>query len=501
MKEYDAVVIGAGCGGMTAAVTLAQGGLKTLLLEKHNIPGGCATSFYRGRFEFETSLHQLSGIGTEENPGQIRNLFTKLGIMEDIELVQDDHLYGVEIEDQMSIDLPTERGELITMLQEKFPDDSEEIEIFIEFIYNFAEQRGAVFFGMDPEPTAEKYPLVVKYGLRDTQSVLDEFLSNKQLQICFGVYISYFGLPANKLPFQILAGCFCSYMEYKSSHFVGGSQALSNALVARFIKLGGQVKFNTGVKEIIVEGGQIKGVITDDGEKIITSNVVSNASPVDTYTNMIDQKLVPQFIIDDINSKELSVSAVTVYLGLDCTIEDLGITASTKFVFDAEADLNSIFGRPDRKPLACGITCYNKISSSFSPEGSSQVVLIELHYGEPWLSISPDEYTNVKYQHGNQLIDLAEKFHPGIREHIEEVEIATPVTHARYLSTPGGSIYGYSPYLKDLSIFSSNKTPFKGLYFAGAWVAGGGYQPCLLSGVGAARALIKKFQSEQLEAS
>ena len=64
MEEFDVVVVGAGNGGLTASTTLAQKGLKVLLLERHNIPGGCATSFCRGRFEFEVALHQLSGVGT-----------------------------------------------------------------------------------------------------------------------------------------------------------------------------------------------------------------------------------------------------------------------------------------------------------------------------------------------------------------------------------------------------------------------------------------------------
>ena len=64
MQKYDAVVIGAGNGGLAAACRMAKGGKKTLLVERHNLPGGCASSFRRGRFEFETALHELCEWGS-----------------------------------------------------------------------------------------------------------------------------------------------------------------------------------------------------------------------------------------------------------------------------------------------------------------------------------------------------------------------------------------------------------------------------------------------------
>ena len=78
-KDYDVIVIGAGNGGLAAGAFTAKNGKKTLVVEKHNIPGGSATSFVRGRFEFETSLHELCTVGTAENPGGIRKLFDMLG--------------------------------------------------------------------------------------------------------------------------------------------------------------------------------------------------------------------------------------------------------------------------------------------------------------------------------------------------------------------------------------------------------------------------------------
>ena len=70
MHAYDVVVIGAGNGGLTAAATLAQNGLKVLLLERHNIPGGAATSFWLpdrlcSKLRQELSSYALNGFGLD----------------------------------------------------------------------------------------------------------------------------------------------------------------------------------------------------------------------------------------------------------------------------------------------------------------------------------------------------------------------------------------------------------------------------------------------------
>ena len=79
-KNYDIIVIGAGCGGLTAAACAAKEGKKVLLLERHNTPGGFASSFIRGRFEFDISLHQLCGFSQSSGLGEVRQIFDYLGI-------------------------------------------------------------------------------------------------------------------------------------------------------------------------------------------------------------------------------------------------------------------------------------------------------------------------------------------------------------------------------------------------------------------------------------
>ena len=85
VKNYDAIVIGAGNGGLVAAARLAKEGKKTLLIERHNLPGGFATSFVRGRFEFEASLHELCGIGSITGKSPLLKIFQEVGAADKME--------------------------------------------------------------------------------------------------------------------------------------------------------------------------------------------------------------------------------------------------------------------------------------------------------------------------------------------------------------------------------------------------------------------------------
>lgn len=95
MKKYDAVVIGAGNGGLVAAIRILQKGKSVLVLERWNTPGGFATSFKRGRFEFEASLHELNDYGPADNPGDVRKLFEELGVHDKIDWIESREAYRV----------------------------------------------------------------------------------------------------------------------------------------------------------------------------------------------------------------------------------------------------------------------------------------------------------------------------------------------------------------------------------------------------------------------
>ena len=497
MQAYDVIVIGAGNGGLTAAASLAKKGLKVLLLERHNIPGGAATSFCRGRFEFEVALHQLSGMGTPEKPGLLRIELDKLGVTQDLEFVELSDLYHVATPDGFRITLRTDRAETLAVLKEKFPHEKDSIQSFFDLMASYANEMIGAFIFRDPEPSRDKYPNLYKNAFRNSKDILDEFFSDPLLKALLCVYWGYLGVPPTRLAFGYLAMIFFQYMEFKPYHLKGGSQALSNAIFNRYLSYGGDARFSCGAKKIIVKNGEVKGVVTEDDEEIFSEFVVANASQVSTYSRLIDPEHVPADASFEIRGRNLSTSAFTMFVGFDCEPEQLGITESTNFLMactDISDDIVKKMQRIEIEDELMVLSCYDVADPDFSPPGTCQANIVTLKYGEPWLRIPPRQYHDVKYRCAESMLKRVAQIYPEARHHIEEIEVGTPLTHMRYLGHPGGAIYGYEQLTKDSLFFQPGRySPIKGLFFAGGWTGDCGFEPTLRSGISTAKSIIRRM--------
>ena len=134
-KKYDVIVIGAGNGGLTAATKMALNGKKTLLVERHNLPGGYATSFVRGRFEFEASLHELCGIGPITGKGALADTFKELGIYDRVEWIEVKEAFrAITVNDEENYDyaMPTGKENFINKAEEYCPGARKYIEQLLD---------------------------------------------------------------------------------------------------------------------------------------------------------------------------------------------------------------------------------------------------------------------------------------------------------------------------------------------------------------------------------
>ncbi|VUD46093.1 Phytoene desaturase (lycopene-forming) [Thalassocella blandensis] len=503
MKHYDVVVIGAGNGGLTAAAATQRGGKTTLLLERHNIPGGCATSFVRGNFEFEVALHQLSGLGTESQPFVMRDIFNSLGVMDKVEFIQERDLYRLAVPGELDITLPASWKGLQKTLQEHFPEEEQAIVQFMD-ICEKVTLEGFLTLpkakrSNNPEVLNDECAHFVKYGFRSALDVLSELFSNKKLITLISSYWNYVGVPPSQMLFSDLASMLYSYAVFKPWHIKGGSQSLSNALVESFIEAGGDVRFNCGAEKILTEAGGVTGVQLETGERVTCNAVISNASPLVTFNELLDHDQLPIKVQQDFKSRRMGTSAFVIYLGLDCTPEELGITAPSSFI-SSTLDWEAVSDRMEAfdSPLGGMITCYNLDDPDAAPPGKSQVALVCLQYGDVWQTVAPEEYVKTKYAFAEKLIDLIEQVYPKVRHFIEEIEVATPLTMMRYLNTPGGAIYGFKQTPEDSNLIRERLEGVNGLYSVGSWTSMGGFQPTYMAGESTARAVLKKLN--QMEA-
>jgi prolycopene isomerase len=297
-----------------------------------------------------------------------------------------------------------------------------------------------------------------------------------------------------------MAALYFAYSEFLPYHLRGGSQAMSNALAQTVLEAGGDIRFNCGVRRILVDDDGVAGVVTDAGDTITARHVVSNVSKVATYVDLIEAHRVPPAVFDELRQARIGPSAFTVYLGLDAEAADLGMTASTTFIV-GDTDPDRVYARMFQREIGPRdgmlLTCYNAIDPGFSPPGTCQAALVTLKYGESWGDVPPRDYADEKYRIAADMLGAAERVFPGLRGRVEEMEIATPLTHQRYLGHPRGAIYGFDHHIKDSSLFVANRAHIRGLYGAGGWYGSGGFQPTLESGVAAARAVLRHLNRSE----
>ncbi|MFB0563281.1 MAG: phytoene desaturase family protein [Candidatus Lokiarchaeia archaeon] len=493
-EKYDAIVIGAGLGGLSAAASLAKSGQRVLLLEKHYRAGGYAGSFVRGRFEFEIALHELSGLNLDAKRGFFYRYLENLGITDKVDFVKLDTVYRSVFPD-MEVTVPAGREEAEGVLVDTFHHEAEGIKRFMGRMSATNKaltliQRGADF--SQPEIKENFLPYLDK-TLAD---VLNADVKDPKTRAVICQLMGYCGLPPSELSYLIYAVVFDTYIHFGGAQVRGTSQSLANAYVDVIEEMDSDVRVNCGVKKITTEGGSVTGVVTETNETFKSDYIISNVNPLTTCAGMIGVDKIPGSFFEKLQTKEIAMGTMNVYMGLDIPHQELGIDEFEVF-FNAGYDFDAVWAksRVSIEPADFALATYNVAYSDASPSGTTAAVITTLSYAEPWYNVPPSEYVDTKNKMGEKLLTRIEKIYPGLREHIEVIEVSTPLTNMRYTGNPGGSILG-TPYSPD-NIFMNRlpqKGPLKGLYFAGAWtLIGGGFQTCIMSGMLAAQSVMAEL--------
>ena len=494
-KNYDVVIIGGGNGGVVAGCRAALMGLKALVIEKHNMIGGAATSFVRGRFEFEASLHELQEYGTGEPVGQLRRLFQDLGV--ELECIELPDAFRLVVSDgvtkSMDVTIPHGREKFFAYMEEQCPGCTPSIEA----VFKAAEEinRAMPYIGMsrgkpDPEVLKRDYP---EYCRLSTLSAGDAFKLFGMPQKCIDIFSAYWPYQGSDIYTIDCTRYFL--MEY--GYFLNGaylpkmrSHELANNVEKRARELGCEFWTETEVSKILTKNGAVCGVETADGRRVEATAVIANCFPEVAYGKLLDNKsLVPKYEKQKINARSYGFRGLSVYLGLDATAEELGIKDYNIFLapsVDTVELFNQCKSRDTITSLSC--TCQNVPIPDATPAGTCMMSLTGSFTAEAWNDVTEETYAKEKSKFADRMIDYYEKaMGVDLRSHIEEIAIATPVTFARYLGTPQGSIYGYHASEWDgtstRNLIGAMEPTIPGLFFCGAHANNcSGFFPTLSSG-------------------
>jgi phytoene dehydrogenase-like protein len=478
-NSYDIIIIGGGLGGLTAGAKLSREGKRVLLIEQHDRPGGCATTFKRGDYTLEVGLHEIDG----PSPIDLKTkLFNELEVFGNVRFLKVPEFYHF-VSDRIRITIPHNPEEAMKVLKEAFPEESEGIEAYYSQVLS-PKRKSA-----DNEIPKEK----------SLGEFLDSIIRNEDLKLVLLGNLGYFHDDPYSISLTYYSAAQARYFNGGASYIKGGSQTLSDYLANYIRNHSGEVVLKHLVTGFITENGKLTGVTyrkkrgsDPDNLEAFADDIIANAA-MPNIVGLLPEKY-GSLLRTEIGDQKPGASLLTVYFGFKSLLKDIGNQYYSFFVFDGSIKTQADIVKNNKGDYGKRIFTfvdYGQVDSSLAHEGKSTGALCCIDYLADWESLSEKEYKAKKEEVAKIFIQRLEKIIPGITCEIEYYEVATPLTIKRYTLNPAGAVYGFEqrpfkPAIDTTKIFDN-------LHFASAWVrTGGGFSGAIYGGYFCALNILRK---------
>ncbi len=496
MLDYDAIIIGAGLGGLSAGAKLAKEGKKVLLIEQHTIPGGYATNFKRKDYVFDAGLHETSSFEATKAEKEIADA---LKIKENLEFIKLPEFYHFT-NGRFEITIPDDTKKAIKVLTKRFPHEKEGIDKFFSIILAIQKEITKLPSGKKLYVSLPLFPILYPELTFKSKKSLGEFLDSiiddEELKLILCANIGYYHNDPYQTSLVYYAVAQATMFESGSYYIKGGSQNLSDYLTGVIKENGGKVLLGHITTGIITKDNAATGVVykKTNGSQIMTASaktIIANAAVPNISLMLPKRTRIP--LEKKISKLKASPSLITIHMGFKKSPKELGNKYYSTFVFDPLLDSikelgENLKGEFEKKGFS--FVDYSQIDSGL---GKPVGAICAIDSIDNWENLSDAQYKKKKDEVAKIFFARLEKIIPGISREIELYEVATPKTLKRYTLNPGGSVYGFAQTPKQSGRFRfPNKSPVKNLYFASAWgTPGGGFAAAIIGGYLCAKEVLR----------
>ena len=466
MKPRSAIVIGAGVGGIAAAIHLARHGLHVTVLEKNDHPGGRCDRFSRDGHHFDTGPTLLI------MPLLYEAEFHQLGasVREMLDLQRVDPTYHLVFDDcrqlALTSDLSAMQAQLEAIEPGSFPgflrylqEGEQHYRLGMQRLVDRDFRTASDFFTLSNLLLLFKLKPLVKHYRN-----MSAYFTGPRLKSAFTFQDVYMGLS----PFE--APATFSMMSYTElAHGVwyprGGMYRLVEALMQLATDAGVEFVFDASVERIEVDGAQARAVLLSDGSRLPADLVLANADLPYVYQQLLPQDRLAQSLA----RKCYSCSVISFFWGVDRTYPAL--TPHTLFLADDyRQNFTSIIRDLDLPENPClYLHAPARLDPSMSPPGQDTLIAIvpvghmRADGEQDWGALRDRARLQVFRR-------LAQIGLPDLESHIKfELTYSPPFWRNRY-NLVKGSTHGLSHTLTQLAYFRPhNRHPrYHNLYFVGA---------------------------------